>query len=168
MPVSGLLATTGTTSHLPTKVIQTIQKRDDIPWQLVHFTTNSIIQPLAIGAASMAEFYYLVSQAATGRWRSHEPPRQHLKVVWHRVAMVMIAQGIENIPWEVVAQYAEGMLNMVNNGHVAFTYDGYFLRPSETNWPHGLYVGLQILGQQEAVDFWLANGRHGFLDPSHP
>ncbi|KAL8645446.1 MAG: hypothetical protein Q9226_007296, partial [Calogaya cf. arnoldii] len=106
----------------------TFQERDDNTndWLLVHYTPGSIIQPLDIGAAVMAEFYNLVFQAATGSWRSREPHRLQIQIMWRRVSMMMLAQGIENIPWELVAEYARGMLNWVNNGHVAFTYDGFF------------------------------------------
>ena len=165
------LDTTDIQPYPPTGGIHTtIQERDDNnnAWLLVHYTTGSIIQPLDIGAAVMAEFYNIVFQAATGSWRLREPPRLHIRIMWRRVAMTMVAQGIENIPWELVAEYARGMLNWVNNGHVAFTYDGVFLRPTRTAFPDGLYVGVKIVSQQEATNNWLASGRNGGLDPSQP
>ncbi|KAL8860804.1 MAG: hypothetical protein Q9178_002834 [Gyalolechia marmorata] len=149
-----------------------ILKRDDSDgdndWRLVHHTTYSVIQPIDIGAASMSQFYHLLFQAALGGWRQRQQPRLHLQIVWRRVAMIIIAQGLESIPWELVAQFAQGMINWVNNGQVAFTYDGYYLKQSETIWPYGLYVGVRIVGEQEAVDNYLAAGRGQVLDPSNP
>ncbi|KAL8759758.1 MAG: hypothetical protein Q9199_000564 [Rusavskia elegans] len=168
--VSRNFDTTGIQSNESAGGIHAIQTRDnnDNLWYLVHYSAGSIIQPVDFGAAVMAEFYSLVRQAAMGNWRQREPARLQLHIAWHRVSMVMIAQGIEHIPWELVAEYAQGMLNWVNNGHVAFTYDGFFLRPTMTPFPHGLYVGVRIVGQQEGVNNYLAGGRHGVLDPSQP
>ncbi|CAL8574733.1 hypothetical protein XPA_000686 [Xanthoria parietina] len=145
-----------------------IHKRDDDNeiWHLVHYTAGAIIQPTPIGAAVMSDFYAQVLQAATGSWRQREPPRSQLHIVWHRVAMVMFAQGMDHIPWALVAEYAQGMLDWVNNGHVAFTYDGFFLKASGTLFPYGLYVGVRILGEREGLATWLAAGRGGVLDPS--
>ncbi|KAL8915716.1 MAG: hypothetical protein Q9172_006733 [Xanthocarpia lactea] len=149
-----------------------ILKRDgsdgDNDWKLVHHTTYSVIRPINMGAAAMSEFYHLLFGAALGRWRQRQQPRLHLQIVWRRVAMIIIAQNLEYIPWELVAQFAQGMINWVNNGQVAFTYDGYYLRPSETIWPYGLYVGVRIVGEQEAVDNYLAAERGQVLDPSNP
>ncbi|KAI4096588.1 MAG: hypothetical protein LQ339_006955 [Xanthoria mediterranea] len=144
------------------------QKRDDDNeiWHLVHYTAGAIIQPTAIGAAVMSDFYSLVLQAATGSWRQREPPRSQLHIAWHRVGMLMFAQGMDHIPWDLVAEYARGMLDWVNNGHVAFTYDGFFLKASGTVFPYGLYVGVRILGEREGLANWLAAGRGGVLDPS--
>lgn len=166
VPVSGELRL----EQSPRVTDSSILKRDDdnVRWRLVHYAVGAIIQPQDFGAATMAEFYRLVFEAAMGRWRLQEPPRRHLQIAWHRVGMIMIAQGIDHIPWDVVAEYALGMMRWVNNGHAAFTYDGYFLRPSATLFPHGLYVGLRILGLQQGVNNYLAGGRNGLLDPSLP
>ncbi|CAO1598969.1 hypothetical protein XANCAGTX0491_002717 [Xanthoria calcicola] len=159
-------STTDLQAYAPTRV--PLQKRDDDNeiWHLVHYTPGAIIQPTAIGAAVMSDFYSLVLQAATGSWRQREPPRLQLRIGWHRVSMVMFAQGMDHIPWALVAEYARGMLDWVNNGHVAFTYDGFFLRASGAVFPYGLYVGVRILGEREGLAAWLAGGRGGVLDPS--
>lgn len=146
-------------------------KRDDTDdghWRLVLNLPISAIEPFDLGAAAMAHFYHLVFQAATGRWRAHRP-QARLEIAWRRVAMVMLVQGLETIPWELLAEFAEGMMNQINGGHVGFTYDGYFLqRQRELARPHGLYVRVRLMGQQEAVDVYLAAGRYGILDPSNP
>ncbi|KAL8787428.1 MAG: hypothetical protein Q9213_002205 [Squamulea squamosa] len=156
-------------NHSGRHIHVSFQRRDDNDniWHLVHFGPFTAIYPLDIGATTMSQFYHLVYQAAIGGWRLRPPSRFRIQMAWGRIAMIMIVQGIEYIPWELVAQYAEGMRNQVNNGHIAFTYDGYFLKENETPRAHGLYVGVRIMGQQEAVNNFLAAGRNGYLNPDH-
>ncbi|KAL8679447.1 MAG: hypothetical protein Q9186_004277 [Xanthomendoza sp. 1 TL-2023] len=144
------------------------RKRDDDyeAFDLVHVAAANPIQPYDAGAMIMSIFYHLLMDAATGRWRNR-PQGQHLRIVWGRVAMLMLVQGVEFISWDMVADMAATMLQWIDNGHVAFTFEAYYVRRAEYAARHGLYVGVRILEEQEAVNAYLNAGRDGTLDLSN-
>ncbi|KAL8686253.1 MAG: hypothetical protein Q9224_005506 [Gallowayella concinna] len=144
------------------------KKRDDDydEFDLVHLAAANPIRPYDAGAMIMSIFYHLLMDAATGRWRNR-PQGQHLRIVWGRVAMLMLVQGVELISWDMVADMAATMLQWIDNGHVAFTFEAYYVRRAEYAARHGLYVGVRILEEQEAVNAYLNAGRDGTLDLSN-
>ncbi|KAL8809958.1 MAG: hypothetical protein Q9200_002967 [Gallowayella weberi] len=144
------------------------KRDDDAPfWQLARVDSLRPIQPYDVGAVMMSEFYHFVLGAATGHWRVR-PQGKYLHITWRRVAMVMLVEGLEFIPWEMVASFATTMLAWINHGHVGATFDGYYIKRNEMPSRHGLYVGVRIMEMQEAVNAFLNAGRDGTLDPSNP
>ncbi|KAL8799051.1 MAG: hypothetical protein Q9182_006176 [Xanthomendoza sp. 2 TL-2023] len=140
---------------------------DDVSWDLVHAAAVHPIQPYDAGAVFMSQFYHFVLQAATGNWRNR-PQGRYLHIVWRRVVMVMLVEGLEFIPWEMVATFAATMLDWINHGHVGFTFDGYYVKRAALSDRHGLYVGVRLMEMQEAVNAFLSTERDGILDPSNP
>ncbi|KAL8711249.1 MAG: hypothetical protein Q9220_004394 [cf. Caloplaca sp. 1 TL-2023] len=144
--------------------VQAAQAHPYGDWRAAHFDRITAIQPLFLGATTMQTFYHLVLAAAQGRWRQTLPPRAPVYIVWGRVTMLMLVQGLDVIPWDLVAQWCTEMIGWINNGHAGYTYAGYYLQAGQRN---GLFIAVRLLGDHEALNHYL-NGALGALDPAHP
>ncbi|KAL8689090.1 MAG: hypothetical protein Q9218_005159 [Villophora microphyllina] len=134
-------------------------------WHLVFTENMKAISPFLEGAADMREFYWLVFSAASTHWAQTLQPRKELHIVWRRVSMAMTIEGLDAIPWEVVARYAASMLDyLLRPGTIASTYDSFYLKVGQNI---AMYAGVRLLEFQDAVNSYL-HGISGTLDPASP
>ena len=78
--------------------------------------------------------------------------------------MTMMVAGMNTVPWDLIAVFAENMLAWLSRpGTPAWTFDSFYLK---VGLRVGMHVGVRLLTQQEGMDYYLGRGENpGALNP---